>query len=157
MRLFCRDDPCLLLLWSDACSRSWCLVLAPHWSTPRPHHPSRSLIGRSWAPGTPLAEQAEVTRASWSYTFAPLIRDLKEAAGTRSRNLIISNQDLQVNLCRTVHHGPLKITDVASNFKIPVQHLFRQIKSLTAERKDDLIHFLSIISICFQQHGPLPP
>ena len=83
-------------------------------SIPRPHHPSRSLIGRSRAQGTPLAEQAEVTRASWSYTFAPLIRDLKEAAGTRSRNLIISNQDLQVNLCRTVHRGPLKISDVAS-------------------------------------------
>ena len=33
---FCSDDPCLLLLWSDACSRSWWLVLAPHWSAPVP-------------------------------------------------------------------------------------------------------------------------
>lgn len=29
-------------------------------------------------------------------------------------NLIISNQDLQVNLCRSVHRGPLKIADEAS-------------------------------------------
>ena len=99
-------------------------MLAPHWSAPRPHHPSRSLIGRSRAQGTPLAEQAEVTRASWSYTFAPLIRDLKEAAGTRSRNLIISNQDLQVNLCRTVLCGPLKIADEATICRIQLHKIY---------------------------------
>ena len=79
-------------------------VTLSHWSGPG----SGASIG--WA--------AQVTGASWSYTFAPLIRDLKEVAGTRSRNLIISNQDLQVNLLRSVLCGPLKIADEATTCRI---------------------------------------